>query len=321
MPASHGIRGRGWVGLLIVLLAMSSQPGPAQAEAGFEKYVFYLAAKSSRSMADLCVGDRVTIDVTAERFHANRRGSGTDQTTNPPVQVFGVTLNGAVGNPAIGSLTPPSQVTSAGAAPPGSAQFAFTAKEAGSTEIVFKGIKIETGWFLQFVNGNKEYLSTTLEATVKDCQYDVTVASQWNGFNLEWLGILDAARLSSSDGQKYTGSGTWTWVITEDPGDPGCAPHTLVLTSEADLTGELDGDRLIVDVAYRQAKGYLIGHMLDCTTPQGRETLTQVPGPLTFTVPASGGRLLLPHTLVDEAYAPLSLSGDAAIVVVPVTQP
>lgn len=299
---ASAFRAKGWRALvgLVVLILMASLPLSASAEGGMETYVFYLAGGANKSLTDLCVGDVVTIDIKAERFLRNRRGMAADEHTNPPVQVFGVTITGTVGNPEVGSLFFTRQITSARGTPPGSAQFHFTATKAGSTGIVFRGTKIATGWFDHFVSGNKDYLSTELEATVRDCEYSVSATSRWHGFNVDYTAIVSDVRMTSTGGGKYTGEGTWTFITTDNPAS--CAPHTQIYEAPVVLNGELDGDQLIVDVTYDRPMGDWYTWSTDsdrCGLRSSTQTLTQYPEPLTFTVPASGRSLTLVQTLGD----------------------
>src|SRR5215203_3908706 len=95
--ADGGLFGAGrLLGVLTLLIATIGLPISASAQAGYETYVFYLTGHANKNLTELCVGDVVMIDVSAERFLRNRRGSGTDQTTNPAVQVYGVTIDGSV---------------------------------------------------------------------------------------------------------------------------------------------------------------------------------------------------------------------------------
>lgn len=301
---ASAFRAKGWRALvgLVVLILMASLPLSASAEGSIETYVFYLAGGASKSLSDLCVGDVVTIDMKAERFLRNRRGSGTDLTTNPPVQVYGVTIDGSVGNPEVGSLFFTRRTTSARGTPPGSAQFKFTATKAGSTGILFKGTKVATGWVEKFVNGNKDFLSTELEATVRDCEYSVTATSRWHCCNVDYTAIVSDVRMTSTGGGKYTGEGTWTFITTESDNPASCAPHTQIYEAPVVLNGELDGDQLIVDVTYDRPMGDWFTWGTDsgtCHLRWSTQTLTHYPEPLTFTVPASGTSLTLVQTLGD----------------------
>jgi hypothetical protein len=94
----HGLFGSS-LAWIVAVVAIAGQPLIASAgDFAPERYIFYLAAQPNRSIDNLCVGDIVRIDVTAERFIANKRATDTDRNTSPPVQLYGVSVNGAVGN-------------------------------------------------------------------------------------------------------------------------------------------------------------------------------------------------------------------------------
>jgi hypothetical protein len=306
--------------VVAALIAFMGVPMSTSAEGSVERYVFYLSGSASKSLTDLCVGDVVAIDVKAERFVSNRRGSGTDQTTNPPVQVFGVTIDGSVGNPEVGSLFFTRQITTAQSSPPGSAKFKFTATKAGSTSIVFKGTSIATGWFDRFVNGNRDYLSTEMDVTVKNCEYSVTATTNWHNFGLDYTAVVSDIRLVSTGGGLYRGSGTYTFIITDNPKRDPCGPHTRTYQAQVDVTGGLDGDQLEVGIDYGHPTGeWRIYLTFECTVTS-REQLTVFPEPLNFTIPASGISITYQQTLKDITNLPIyeTPNGLARVTVVPV---
>ena len=299
---------------LIVLSAITAHSLAISVFADVERYVFYLSATPNRSLDNLCVGDVVRIDVAANRLHANS-ATIDPQTTNPPVQVYGVTIEGNVGNPEVGSLYFTKRITSARGTPPGSAQFTFTATKAGTTGIVFKGTHIQKGWFMRMVSADKSYLSTELELTVRDCEYSVTATGHWHGFNLDYSAIVSDVRMSTSGGGHYTGAGIWTFLITATI---GCA-NTQVYEAPITLTGDMEGDRLSVEIEYDPPAGNWIYHpTYDCSIDHATETVTQVADQVTVEVPADGGSLSVPQTLLDRLSGMGNLEGQARVTVTPV---
>jgi hypothetical protein len=279
----------------LLLFALAAQP--VLADGGAERYVFYLAAHANRSLDNLCVGDVVRIDVTAERFIANKRATDTDRNTNPAVQVYGVTIDGTVGNPEVGSLFFTKRITSARATPPGSAQFKFTATKAGTTGIVFKGTHIQTGWFMRFVSPDRTYLSTEVEVTVRNCEYSVTATGHWHAYSLDYTALISDVRLKSAGGGNYTGAGIWTFLITRVV---GCS-NTQVYEAPVTLNGTLEGDRLTVEITYDPPIGDWIYHATyDCSHQHAIETVTSVADDVRLTVDVEGESLSLPQTLRDR---------------------
>ena len=290
-----GCMSRRGVSGLIALLVLAGQQAVVAADAAPERYVFYLAAQPSRSPDDLCVGDVLRINVKAERFIANKRATNTEMNTSPPVQVYGVTLNGAVGNAEIGSLNTTTQVTSARSTPPGSTIYNFTAAKAGFTTIVFTGVARQTGWFAHFAS-DRPYLSAEIEVTVNDCEYSVTATSHWSGFNLRYTALVSDVRMKSTGAGKYTGDGTWTFMITTG----GECPNTQFFEARVELTGYLDGGELTVFVTYDWPVGTWFHRLsINRCVGGGSETMTQSAESLTFPVSAQGGSLSLPQTLRD----------------------
>ena len=306
--------------LLALLIAFVGFPMSASAQPQPERYVFYLTGTPSKDLSNLCVGDVVMIDVAANRFLANRYAADTNQFTNPPAQVFGVTIDGAVGNPDVGGLFFTRQVTTPRGTPPGSARFKFTATKAGSTSIIFKGSRIATGWFDQFANGNRDYLSTELEVTVKNCEYKVYATTHWHLLGLDYSALVSDIRLKSTGGNRYSGSGTWQFIVTDNPARDPCGPHTKIFEQQVTVTGELDGDELIVDIDYEHPNGeWLIYLTFECTVTS-RARLTQFPEALTFKIPASGTSVTLFQTLRDITGLPVYEDPDkpVRVTVVPV---
>lgn len=301
---------------LIALLVMAGQSLAVAADAAPERYVFYLAAQPNRSLDDLCVGDVVRFDVKAERFLSNKRATDTAMNTSPPVQVYGVTINGAVGTPEVGSLNTARQVTSARSTPPGSAVFIFKAAKPGFTTIAFTGVAQQTGWFAQFV-ADRPYLSTEFEVMVKNCEYSVTASSHWSGFNLRYSAIVSDVRMSSTDGKKFTGAGTWEFMITSG----GECPNTQFFEAPVALTGELNGDELRVSVTYDLPVGtWFFRSSISRCLGGPSETITQFAERLTFPVSAQGGSLSVPQTLRDITGAAVYElpNGQARVTVTPV---
>jgi hypothetical protein len=302
---------------LVVLIAVTGLPLPASAvdePQDAERYVFYLAAQANRTLDDLCVGDVVRIDVKAERFQANQRGADTsNRNTTPPVQVYGVTIDGTVGNPEVGALFFTRRITSYRRAPPGTASFKFTATKAGTTGIAFKGTHIQSGWFLQFARGTQSYLSTELEVKVSNCDYSVTATSAWDAFNLHYKALVSDVRMASSDGVNYSGSGPWTLMITRR----GECANTQVYKARVELTGTVDGDQLIVSLTYGRPVGNWIYHpTFDCRRHHSTSTLHHTGGPLEVIVPVTGNAsVTLPHTLEDWLVAHYNAEGSATVTV------
>ena len=303
------LSGAATLGLMALLFAVSSQPLPVYAQGSVERYVFYLSAAATGGLGDICVGDRVALDIKAERFLANQRNSGANETTHPPVQVFGVTISGTVGNQEVGTLSPPSAMTSAGGTPPGSAQFVFTAKKPGSTGIEFKGTRIESNWFSQFIQPDRNYLSTELDATVKHCPYVVMIVSQFSvpgPAKIKFMAVLAELHASPDAQGKFTGSGVVTWLGSAGPvGD--CGGSVAVGSSTANLTGEQDENgRFNFEVTYTPAQVSLISNC-------GARNVTVTPDPVHASVASTGGGTRRPQILQGPEPAP----GEALVLVNP----
>jgi hypothetical protein len=301
--------------VIVLLLAAASPITSAAQDAGPETYRYYLAATPSRSLDDLCVGDRVTIDVAAVRFLGNKRAADTDHVTNPPVQVFGVRLEAITGDPAIGTLFPAAQRTSARGSPPGSARFSFAPKKPGFTTLVFTGTESRS-WF---GGGDISYLSTELTATVKECDYDVIVTAHWiaGPISTYWANSdLIRLRYAGQPGH-YTGSGVVSWLLVED--EPGCTLHAVPAESEVDVIAELEGeDQLIVDVDFGDpVTGASYTYMCPEDVISSTYLFKYTPAALTFTISAAGGYKHLPQTLVDNNFSIFNLEGAADVSVAP----
>ena len=306
--------GRVVVAVVAVLLAVASPMSSAAQDQGIERFRYYLTASPRQSLDNLCIGDRVLIDVTADQFLGNKRATDTDHVTNPPVQVFGVALTATAGDPDVGTLFPASQRTSARGTPPGSAQFSFAPKKAGSTNLLFEGTEPRS-WY---AGGDLKYLSTELIATVKECEYDVTVVSHWNNGTAETLTATTEVVGLSPTGEPghFAGSGIVHWLVLNT--EPRCTPHATELTSEVDIIAELEGtDELIVDADFGDLTSEFYGYLCPDDTINSTYLVTYTPSPLTLTVSTSGSPKRLPQTLVDNNYTILNLFGSAEVSAVP----
>jgi hypothetical protein len=304
------------VAIAAVLLVAVATPLTASAQPGLQTYRYYLNATPRHSLDDMCVGDRVWIDVTANRFLGNHRYADSDHVTNPPVQVFGVKLTAIAGSPDVGTLSPASQRTSIRSSPAGSARFSFYATKPGFTTLQFTGTESQT-WFQPDIS----YLSTELTATVKECEYDVTVVGRWSGFNIDYTAISEVTRLRlGAQPGHYEGSGSVDWVIADGVARAGCSKHAVTVAGEVTIVAEFDGaDALIVDVDFAMVTGTFYTHQGPpyCDDISSTMIFHNTAEALTFTLSRSGGTRHLPETLVDNDFAILNRSGSAEVTVTP----
>ncbi|MDP9176983.1 MAG: hypothetical protein M3O61_04820 [Gemmatimonadota bacterium] len=132
------------------------------------------------SLDRVCVGDKVSFQLRAERRLANKRLSASsdgDEPTNPAEQVPGVRVDGSVLNPGYGTLEPASSTTGYIQGPylwlgdkwvlqPAVAVFAFAGLRPGSTELRFTGVHPDAG----FMNGyDRTYAPLKRGVTVVSC--------------------------------------------------------------------------------------------------------------------------------------------------------
>jgi hypothetical protein len=301
--------------IAIVLLIGGGTPLTTAAQ-GIEKYRYYLTATPRQSLEDLCVGDRVWIDVTANRFLGNHRYTDSEHVTNPPVQVFGVKLTATSGSPDVGTLSPATQMTAMRSSPPGSARFSFYATKPGFTTLQFTGTE-SRNWFVPDVS----YLATELTATVKECEYDVTVVGRWSGSNIDYTAIIEVVRLRlGAQPGHYSGSAPVEWVVADAIARTGCSKHGSKVNGEVDVTAEFNGaDELIVDVSFAQVTGTFFTYQGPpyCNDISSTIVFHNMPEALTFTLPRSGGTRHLPNTLVDNDFEILNRFGSAEVTVTP----
>ncbi len=282
-----------WRALTILALAVAigsaGQTSLVQA-AGSSNIGIWLEAQPG--IRTICVGDTVYF-----RLRVIKRIGVEGEFGLRMIAGINVAAEVADGDGGVGSISPPNSYTSLNSFPmPGTTSFDFKAEKAGRATVFFSA-RVNQVWFLGYeVSFNT--VRTQVQLKVEDCEYSVTAASSWHGQALDWTALVSDVRMSSTGGGKYRGSGLWTFTMTESPAKTGCAPHTKTFQAPVELTGELDGDQLIVEVLYERARGEWIGY-LDCIYPSDSTGLIEFPEPLNFSIPASGASLSFSQTLLS----------------------
>lgn len=314
IPSRSSHLGR-WRALTILALAVAigsaGQPSLVQA-AGSSNIGIWLQAEQVGGIRTICVGDTVYF-----RLRVIKRIGVEGEFSLRMTAGINVAAEVADGSGGVGSISPPSSYTSLDSFPmPGTTSFGFKAEKAGRATLFFSA-RVNQVWFLGYeVSFNT--VRTQVQLKVEDCEYAVTATSRWHGFGLNYTALVSDIRLSSSGGGRYTGSGLWTFLMTDNPAF-SCAPTTQIYQAPVELTGQLDGDQLTVEVAYERPTGWYHGrhHFSDCNFTNSESSVNQFPEPITFTVRASGATLSLVHTLghvIDHPSA--KLPGGAVLVTV-----
>ena len=278
------------IGILIALAAFFAAVAPAPASAQDPapfRAIGTLTVTQSRPAAGgtICVGDRV-------RFEAHVRW---DLDFLLAGNVLGNSLTGltytAFYDNQLGTVSPAS-VTARW--PRRTAIFVFTAQRPGTGAIVFETIVNRDSIFGVEVGGRR--LVTTAPIRVEDCAYRVTTISRWTvpgEANIVIRAHMADAGLAYDDTGRLTGTGTVQWEITAGRvGD--CTGNVTAFNSNVELTGDVDGDNLLLDLAYDSA----LGRITVFCGFGGPVPVELLPATLTLPVPILGGGLRTPHQLL-----------------------
>ncbi len=162
-------------------------------------------------------------------------------------------------------------------------------------------------------------MSDSVVVTVQDCAYQVTVTTRWTDASRKHTALIEQAQLTKDSPGHFTGTTPVSWIIRESAAVNGCPVHSVIPTSQADLTAVLgkDGQQLMVDVTYQPLQ--LVWHTYrsdDCT--QGSEIdSTNTAARLTFGVGANGGSGKLPQTLTVPGYGVFTSKANVTVTRVP----
>jgi hypothetical protein len=306
--------------VLAIIVGSAGQPLPAQAApASKTDYAYFVFASLDRGNATICVGDNVTISVSAERMLVEGVEFKNKQ------KMTGMWVEGAVVNPSIGTFITARKLIVWDSDRPNSAVLTFRADKPGKTTLTAKAdinyYRTQSG---EWVNGPARIAeSNPVDVTVEVCNYKVKALSVWDDFGLTHVAMIDQAGMTADSPGHYKGTATVNWVITEDHPQAGCPPAVVTATSQADLTGDMDkdGQQLVVDVAYQLVEATWFTFLEDCTTKSSADQMPYTPAPLTFSVPASGGGHYLNQALVHQLFPVMNISGIAESTVIRVTNP
>lgn len=274
--------------VLTMLIGGAGQPALAQAApAGDASIGVYMFARQLEPQT-LCVGNNTPIVVIVfKKFEV---------VGEAPVLggLIGVEVQALVTDSSIGSINPSSSLTSMNSE--GRAWFIFSAEKPGTTIIQFWG-KVSSLVFLG-LEISSDTVTTELSVTVEECQYKVTTLSKWQPggiVNMRIVAWIHEAGLVDGGTGRYTGTGSVLWTLATDKlGD--CNAQSVTTTSQAELTGVRD-DELTVDVAFDTGNISLPTFCVREGVAQGSTPVALTPDPVTFTVPASGGRNRYTHVL------------------------
>lgn len=304
---------------LLLLAAAEGTAGTLAAQAVPERVISYLRFSADSALDGVCVGDSVVFNVLA---------------------AAGVTINGAVLNPAIGTLKPPSGKSSPRSALPASVPFTFAALLPGQTTLRFTGLPPVA----PSKRADRTYapLARDVEVVACDARNQATMASgaapvppaerQAETSNSTvrriarvtvktvstWdVGMVTVARIDdgvmdADDQGRFTGSASVTWQ-TSVIGGAGCgAAEHPVAPSRAALAGEIDGSsQLVVRITF-EPKDF--SGLAACGGVAVATSNVGTPSPLTITVPVTGGTSTQRHTVTAKNG---SFAGSATVIVTP----
>jgi len=316
---NHVLR-RHFLTALVFGLALAAggagQPLPAQAaplRAGELRY--FMQATKVRGTGLICVGDDVAINVQVVRAQVTQGVA-----TNAEL-ITGAAITGAVKDPSIGSLAPAKNWSGWRGQEPGTAYFTFAANKAGSTTIAFEGkIHYHKGILDHFSLAQRnDLVSDTLDVTVQDCAYQVTVTTRWTDPSRKHTALIQQAPLSSDAPGHYIGTTKVSWIVREDHALNGCPLHSVVSTSPADLTATLaqDGESLVVTVVYQPLELVWFTYRSDDCTEGSEIDSRNTAAQLSFSVGAHGGSGTLPQSLTAPGYGIFNSSASISVVRVP----
>lgn len=297
-----------WIVVLLALATGSAsqmQTPVAQAAASDASLNIYLSAERLGGEGIICVGDKVPIQVKVLK----KVGVEGDYSFG---RLIGVQVSAFVDGSGIGRISPPKNTTRLSSDPVGATFFLFTAEKSGTVAVVFQG-KVNTRVLLGLeFGGNTVTASQSL--TVEECQYTVTTISRFSAAGVNIVATMDAKMKLEADGT-LSGTGIVNWVgASVTAGD--CSSVITIAPSQAELTGVLDDDYVIVDVTYLAAALTNVG---GC--PGGVNDQAEVlPDPVTVSIPASGGgQKGIPQNLNEPNF--YSMYGSLVIFVSPAKKP
>jgi hypothetical protein len=282
--------------LLALFLGSLNQTLPAKAApAGSTDFRFSMQATKLNGSATICVGDNVPIEIKVHRAEMVGGDLGYGQSL-PGVKVQAILIS----NPSIGTLNQNTIYTGWESNDPPGATLLFHVVKVGSTTISFKGTINHVWWLAELgfprVIDRRDFVTTTVDITVVECQYKVVTISHFAEQGVKLKATMEGM-LHGEDGH-FTGTGTVNWIGgVAVAGD--CSSVITVYTSEATLTGELEGDTLKVDVVYSPAVLENIGGCPAGVIDQDNVT----PDSVSITVSASmGGGEVQYQNLVSTSY-------------------
>lgn len=218
--------------VLALVIGSAGQTPPAQAAPAPQQGFGYKLRAINLSGGDfICVGDRVKLNVRVTRGFENQQNIQ---------DVTGVLVTASASNASIGQLDQVEANTGYIADFPGTINFKFTAKKAGTTTISFEGT-INHTW-LGIAIGT--YTRTDqVVLTVEECQYRVSAVSEFTVPGA-FVGAVfkDAVMTLGSDGL-YTGTATVHWMGYLTPTFCVNTHYLDPAETEVELTGVRGGVR------------------------------------------------------------------------------
>jgi hypothetical protein len=293
--------------LFTLFLGSLNQSLPVQAApVGNTEFRFSMEAIKLNGTATICVGDNVPINIKVRRSEMVGGDLGYGQFL-PGVKIQAIHIS----NPSVGTLNQNTIYTGWNSNDPPGADLMFHVVKVGSTTISFKGTINHIWWLAELgfppVVDRRDFVNATVDITVEECQYKVLTVSHFLEQGVKLTARMEGM-LHGADGH-YSGTGTENWIGgIAVAGD--CSSAITVYTSDATLTGELEGDTLKVSVVYSPAFLENIGGCPSGVVDQDWVT----PDPLGIAVPASiGGGEVQYQNLNSTSY--YSMHGTVDVVI------
>ena len=303
-----------WRTVLIALLlaltigSVGQAPSVQAAPAGDTSVTFSLTAYRASEQRYICIEDDVLIyaDVRsgASTIPAGQ-SEGNDELATLTTALPGIRIQASVGDPSIGSIAPPEKDTGWAGGRPGVAPFVFHAKTPGRTTITFEA-KIPTQWYFGMVY-RQDIVTDTVELTVVECQYKVTVISTFRA-GMTSVGEMDERKITLDKDGRFEGGAHVFWTTSAL-----CGINSPISMSVADVAAKLVGADLKVDVTFQPSSS--IGGGTCGVSVTTANTIERTLSPLTITVPSWGGAATIPQTVKAKNG---SFTGSALIIVEPV---
>jgi hypothetical protein len=304
--------------LLALAIGSAGQISPTQAAPDNPADIYFEVWAFPEAPPPVCINKTLKIYVSVNKGIV-KTINGKEYDLPRGMVSGGVTIHSSMSTSNVGTLTPeslPVEVDS-GASSPGQVMFVFTAKQRGTTTLIFESNGV-IGAGADVTGAPPDSMLTSLgqkvpakkaEIPVKviPCKFKVTTISRWIGPVYNTIATSDEAEVVADAQGNFTGSATVNYATPIT--DSSCSFSASDTPGQVDWSGTIDSDQLVLSGTFQPS---MTSFSASCPPAPGTFSKQQqwTADPLPFRVALSGGGF-------TQAQGAPGVSGSAVIVVIP----